>query len=242
MFSRVLKSTNQQTQPAPSSPAPTTPTKSRSSGHAKSQSTAGQPNPSKIPVPTTPSSRSSFIHGAKENLPAHEGLAAEKERSNYLSFLFSQNQSGAPTTPVKVNPKVQQSTAPPQVSHVHGHHDRYHNPYESEDVHMQTMKNTVNPAMLKQLAAIPPQGAAPALAPPLPARAPPANGHLYAAHRNLASEDVQMRTAKHDVKPEEKRQLQLWERELLEKAEVRRKATVAQLCQLICTTINQAIS
>lgn len=235
MFSRVLKSTNQQTQPATSSSAaptpgqaPATPTKSRSSAHSKTQSTssAAPPVPSKIPVPITPTSRS------KENHPAVDG--GEKERSNYLSFLFSQNQAGAPTTPVKVNSKVQQSTAPPQVAHAHGHHDRYHNPYESEDVHMQTMKNTINPAMLKQLAA--PASTAPVSSGPVPHRQaplPPASAHLYAAHRGLASEDIHMRTAKHEVKPEKDRQLQPWEKELLDKTEVRRKATVAQICELV---------
>lgn len=248
MFSRVLKSNNQQTQPATSSPAqtsgqaPTTPFKSRTSAHAKSQSTSGPPVPSKIPVPTTPTARSAFVAGSKENHPAGDatGLPVEKERSNYLSFLFSQNQAGAPTTPVKVNPKVQQSTAPPQIAHAHGHHDRYHNPYESEDVHMQTMKNTINPAMLKQLASIPnptsahaqsqPSGPVPQRQAPPP---PPAQSHLYAAHRNLGSEDVHMRTARHDVKPEKDRQLQPWEKELLDKTEVRRKATVAQICEYL---------
>jgi non-specific serine/threonine protein kinase len=95
---------------------------------------------------------------------------------------------------------------------------------------MQTMKNTVNPSMLKSLAAIPPS---PKHAPHHPAPAPAANP--YAIPRGQAqaqmygSEDVHMRTAKHDVRNEKEKGLQLWEKELLESQEVKRKATVAQI-------------
>ena len=225
MFSRVLKSTTQQ--PAPSTQPPTTPTKSssRSNGHSKSQSTNVPPSPSKIPLPATPSARSSYTDPttAKENLPAP---SAQSERSNYLSFLFAQSQTGAPTTPVKVN-KGTQPTAPV----VHRDDKRNHQSTQSslvpenEDVHMQTMKNTVNPAMLKSLASIPaPQTA---VAKPLNPYAVQRNGQGY------GSEDVYMKTAKHETSAVHKeRGLEAWERELLEKADVRRKATVAQICGL----------
>jgi hypothetical protein len=96
------------------------------------------------------------------------------------------------------------------------------------------MKNTVNPAMLKSLAAIPA---------PAPASAPAAHKHQHApaqqlvpqrsqaAHAHIygGSEDVYMKTAKHDVRTEKEKGLQLWERELLDSQEVKRKATVAQI-------------
>jgi non-specific serine/threonine protein kinase len=109
--------------------------------------------------------------------------------------------------------------------------------YESEDVHMQTMKNTVNPAMLKSLAAIPAPAPGPAPAPIsshkpqlapaqqlVPQRSQAAHAHIYGG-----SEDVYMKTAKHDVRTEKEKGLQLWERELLDSQEVKRKATVAQI-------------
>ncbi|WVR07582.1 hypothetical protein IAU60_004624 [Kwoniella sp. DSM 27419] len=240
MFSRVLKSTN--SQQAPSSDRPTSPTKSSRSSQAKAQSTTAAPSPSKIPVAS--STRSSFMGGnvaTKENVPAAAQPAPEKERSNYLSFLFSQSQQGAPTTPVKVNKAAPAPTAPVpgHAYHTHAHanvhaqaaqaqpqpaqHRSHHVP-ESDDVHMQTMKNTVNPAMLKQLASMPPT-----LAPALPARAPaPVNPYAHGrGHQQM--EDVHMRTQRHEAKPEKERGLALWERELVESAEMRRKATVAQI-------------
>ena len=220
MFSRVLKSNTQQ-QPAPSPQPPTTPTKSsRAKGHAKSESTSFQPSASKLPIPTTPVSRSSLISpAAKENTPAPP---AQGDRTNYLSFLFSQSQTGAPTTPVKVNKVVQ-----PSVPVVH-HDDKRAQQQssripENEDVHMQTMKNTINPAMLKSLATIPP-----------PAKIQQGVANPYAVQRNgqgLGSEDVQMKTARPETRIEKERSLELWEREMLEKGEVRRKATVAQICE-----------
>ena len=39
-----------------------------------------------------------------------------------------------------------------------------------------------------------------------------------------------MKTAKPEPKLEKERRLELWERELLDKAETKRKATVAQIC------------
>lgn len=262
MFSRVLKSATQQSSPAPSSQPPTTPSKSRTQ-HTKAQSTTNaHPSPSKIPVPSAPVSRSAFVTGgasggAKENQPAPPPSPShQSERASYLSFLWNQSQSGAPTTPVKVNPKVTQPTVP---HHQHQHHHQHHGQaaatapgpnhhvydprqsahphqahYDSEDVHMQTMKNTVNPAMLKSLAAIPA---------PAPASAPAAHKHQHApaqqlvpqrsqaAHAHIygGSEDVYMKTAKHDVRTEKEKGLQLWERELLDSQEVKRKATVAQI-------------
>ena len=219
MFSRVLKSNTQQ-QPAPASQPPTSPTKnSRAKGHAKSESNSFQPSPSKLPLPTTPVSRSSFNNpAAKENNPAPP---AQADRTNYLSFLFAQSQTGAPTTPVKVN-KVLQSSVP--VVH---HNDKRAQQQssrieENEDVHMQTMKNTINPAMLKSLATLPP-----------PSKVQQAVANPYAVQRNgqgLGSEDVHMKTTRPEPRIEKERSLELWEREMLEKAEVRRKATVAQIC------------
>ncbi|AFR95626.2 non-specific serine/threonine protein kinase [Cryptococcus neoformans C23] len=237
MFSRVLKSTNSQQQP--SSQAPASPTKSSRSGHTKSQSTAA-PSPSKIPVPSTPSSRSSFFPtGSKENLPAVPPSPSQQnnERSNYLSFLFSQNQAGAPTTPVKVNKAAPSHVAP---NPGHAHHcpeivaqreEKPVYPRDSEDVHMVTMKNTVNPAMLKQLASIPQHNQAASSAPAVAQKqSNPLNS--YAAQRGGAyqPDDVHMKTAaRHDTRYEKERGLQLWERELLETPDVRRKATVAQI-------------
>lgn len=240
MFSRVLKSTNSQQQP--SSPAPTSPTKSSRSGHTKSQSIAA-PSPSKIPVPSTPSSRSSFLPaGSKENLPAVPPSPSQQnnERSNYLSFLFSQNQAGAPTTPVKVNKTAPAPVAPNPGQAYHGPEivaQREEKPVysrDSEDVHMVTMKNTVNPAMLKQLASIPQhtQAASSSTAAAQKQSNPP---NPYAAQRGGAyqSDDVHMKTAaRHDTRHEKERGLQLWERELLETPDVKRKATVAQICKL----------
>lgn len=226
MFARVLKSSNQQ--PAPSPQPPTTPTKSRSNGHAHSQSTSVLPSPSKIPLPATPVARSSFVDtGTKENnpIPPHQA-----DRTNYLSFLFSQSQTGAPTTPVKVN-----KVAQPPVPVVHRDEKRSHliQP-ENEDVHMQTMKNTINPAMLKSLANIPP---------PAP-RQQHSVANPYAIQRNgqaYASDDVHMKTSRPETRVEKERGLQLWERELLEKAEMRRKATVAQICEHRITQLDDGL-
>ena len=84
---------------------------------------------------------------------------------------------------------------------------------------MQTLKTTINPAMLKQLSNI--------AAPPSRVQVNP-----YIPQRNgAAAEDVYMKTqARHDPKSERERGLQLWEKELLESAEVKRKTTVAQIC------------
>lgn len=240
MFSRVLKTTTAQ----PPSDPPASPAKSRSS-HVKAQSTsAAPPSPSKIPVPVG-GSRSAFQ-------PAKENKDVGANGSNYLSFLFSNNASissntahGAPSgasTPVKVNKGITQSSNPAvthgshatathssaaqqsthsyaRVEPTRGHHD--------EDVHMQTMKNTVNPAMLKQLASIP-QGVQQVL--PVASRPAPALPARMMMHQ---SEDVHMRTQRNETRAGEKGGgLQLWERELLESAEVRRKATVAQICEL----------
>ncbi|KAK8854791.1 hypothetical protein IAR55_003530 [Kwoniella newhampshirensis] len=267
MFSRVLKSTNQQQAPSPQPPQ--TPTKSSSrTSHVKSQSTSAQPSPSKIPVPSTPTSRSSFVHGSKENQPAPSTNGShattgipqpasssshnQSERSNYLSFLFSQSQQGAPTTPVKVNKAAPAPVAPhPGYAHhgqaVQAQRDEKPLPTpdqaqrsayvpESDDIHMQTMKNTVNPAMLKQLANI--HASAPGPAPtqvPAPNQAlkvPQGAVNPYAIQRSsnaYTSEDVHMKTQKMETRVEKERGLQLWERELLENPDVRRKATVAQI-------------
>lgn len=224
MFSRVLKTTNSQ---PPLDTPPDVPSKSRS-GHIKSQSTAAPPSPSKIPIPTNPVTRSAFVSPSKENNP---------ERSNYLSFLFpnhnaqsSSTGNGGLSTPVKVNNKITQSSNPAQ-NYAYDRQQRSQDPIpvtraqgyghqllapENEDVHMQTMKNTINPAMLKQLHDIPA---------PMATRAPPP---LPLRHM----EDIHMRTQRHEIRTERERGvLQPWEKEILESQEVRRKATVAQICE-----------
>ncbi|WWC63293.1 uncharacterized protein I303_105893 [Kwoniella dejecticola CBS 10117] len=255
MFSRVLKSTNQQApSPAPSSTTDSSKSSSRSS-HIKSQSTsaAATPSPSKIPVSTNQSSRSGFVNhsnsGSKENIPAvptPTNNGEGKERSNYLSFLFSQSQQGAPTTPVKVNKSAAAPTAPqpgqsyhPQ-PHAQGQNEgtaraeqsndnnRRYIP-ESDDVHMQTMKNTINPAMLKQLAQTQPQAQSAQRA-NLHAQQAPANPYaIQRGAHNAYNEDVHMRTQRYETQHPKERGLQLWERELVESAEMKRKATVAQI-------------
>jgi len=85
---------------------------------------------------------------------------------------------------------------------------------------MQTMKNTVNPAMLKQLANIPP-------APPRKERDEPIRPGRMAP----VAEDVHMRTVKHEPVMEKPKGLEEWEKRLVESADSKRKATVAQLCE-----------
>jgi len=85
---------------------------------------------------------------------------------------------------------------------------------------MQTMKNTVNPAMLKQLANIPP-------APPRREREEPIRPGRMAP----VAEDVHMRTVKHELVVEKPKGLEEWEKRLVESADSKRKATVAQLCE-----------
>lgn len=90
-------------------------------------------------------------------------------------------------------------------------------PAQDEDVHMHTMKG----------------------APPSPSSKPPApppKGYHYvqpAQQKHLAvpgaGQDVHMRTAKETTK---EKVLEPWERELLAKDEVKRRATVAQICKL----------
>ncbi|WWC90715.1 uncharacterized protein L201_005652 [Kwoniella dendrophila CBS 6074] len=265
MFSRVLKSTNQQQAPlSDTSSTPSSKSSSRSS-HIKSQSTSAQPSPSKIPVSTNQSSRSSFISGgSKENIPTPPSSnnssgggsgGQEKERSNYLSFLFSQSQQGAPTTPVKVNKAAPTPVVPQpgQAYHPQGgetvqassrerdgqnQQNQRGGQYrpESDDIHMQTMKNTINPAMLKQLSSIPPHNPnsakdyQPAQAQRSNVNAQgPANPYAIQRGGNNYNEDVHMRTQRHETRHEKERGLQLWERELVESAEMKRKATVAQI-------------
>jgi non-specific serine/threonine protein kinase len=241
MFSRVLKTTNAQP-PAHSdtSNPPASPAKSRSS-HVKAQSTsAAPPSPSKIPVPVG-GSRSAFQ-------PSKENKDSGGNGNSYLSFLFSNNSSSATnsassgaSTPVKVNKGITQSSNPAVThgSHATTNHSSVPQPpahtyarieptraHHDEDVHMQTLKNTVNPAMLKQLASIP-QGIQQVL--PVASRPAPALPARMMMHQ---SEDVHMRTQRNETRAGERGGLQLWERELLESAEVRRKATVAQICEL----------
>jgi hypothetical protein len=213
--------------------------KTRSS-NLKSQTSAAPPqSPSKIPVPTGGVTRSSFLHQAKENNP--------EKSTNYLSFLFPNNSNSSsnttapppgPATPVKVNKQVNQSSNPAAAyanggahSNVYQHkqlepipayarnaHQEQSQRYTDEDVHMQTMKNTVNPAMLKQLASVPTSSGLPVATRPAPALP------------SRMMEDVHMKTQRNETKAE-RGVLQPWERELLESTEVRRKTTVAQICK-----------
>ena len=238
MFSRVLKSTTAQPSPAKdpyTRDGEIPPSPSKRSSHVKSASTTtgAPPTPSKIPVPVT---RSGFASPAKEN--------NNPERSNYLSFLFNKDGNSATvntgsSTPVKVNKQVNQSSNPASVHHnnqytksqyeipPYQHHSQQQaSRYDSEDVHMQTMKNTVNPAMLKHMSNIPtPAPAASRPVPPLPPHAPQ---HL--APSRSANEDIHMRTHRQETRAE-KGVLSPEHRALLESQEVRRKATVAQICE-----------
>lgn len=93
-----------------------------------------------------------------------------------------------------------------------------------EDVHMHTMKGSVSPALLKQ--------------PTTPNKhqyhyVQPAQRevkHLAVPGRQAHDEDVRMRTAKAETTKE--KVLEPWEREVLASAEVKRRATVAQICKL----------
>lgn len=196
MLARVLKSTT--SQPASSDrDAPTTPTKSSS-----------RPPVSASPSHSHSQANNKMPSATKENLQPAPAPAERSERSNYLSFLFSQSQAGAPTTPVKVNKGTNAPVPPQAVTAARG------GAYD-EDVHMQTMKGTINPAMLKQLSNIP----------------QPTSGHGVVPHRGhpVRGEDVHMQT-QHKPQPKE-RQLNLWEREIADRPDVRRKATVAQICE-----------
>lgn len=87
---------------------------------------------------------------------------------------------------------------------------------------MQTVKNTINPNMLKSLAAIPASNKQ-AVNP-------------YAIQRGGmlgGGDDVHMKTVARQETTKQ-RQLEMWERELLEKPDMRRKATVAQICKRNC--------
>lgn len=138
------------------------------------------------------------------------------DRSSYLSFLFPQQQQqqaavSAPGTPVKVN-KVAQPTIPHNpttVSHTQQPQLQYG---ADEDVHMQTMRGTIDPRMLKGM---PPGGA---------------GGAMRYNPLERVQEDVHMKTvAREPAPPPKERVMQPWERELLDKAETKRKATVAQI-------------
>lgn len=132
----------------------------------------------------------------------------QSDRANYLSFLFpdrqQQSQTSAPGTPVKVN-KVAQPPIPHNPTTVSHQQQGY-----DEDVHMMTMRGTVDPRMLKGM--------------------PPVGGAMrYNPSMDRVQEDVHMKTVAREVPPAPKeRMMQAWERELLDKAETKRKATVAQ--------------
>lgn len=92
-----------------------------------------------------------------------------------------------------------------------------------EDVHMLTMKGSVNPGILKQ--------------PTTPNKAyhyiQPAQREqkLLSVPGRQQEEDVRMRTAKAETMKE--KVLEPWEREVLASTEVKRRATVAQICKLL---------
>lgn len=136
----------------------------------------------------------------------------------------SKNDMPAPTsTPTKARSAAKENAAPGDrdrasyLSFLWQDKQGQQQPGNDEDVHMHTMK-----------------GAPPASS---KAPAPPAKGYHYvqpAQQKHLvvpgASQDVHMRTAKETTK---EKVLEPWERELLAKDEVKRRATVAQICKLI---------
>ncbi|KAL7422770.1 serine/threonine-protein kinase dbf2 [Cryptotrichosporon argae] len=207
MFSRVLKTNNAQAPPSPSK------TRESASGHSKTSSTsaASSQSQSRIPVSSTPRSSMSSVP-SKENAAPSAGA----DRNSYLSYIFSQNQAGAPTTPVKVN---RDAPAPAAPVYGHSHANAYaHPPAQDQhvydtDIHMQTMKDP-SPAVLKSTA--PPPTQQRSLLNP------------YAAQRGAYTEDVHMQTQKVETRAE-KRGLEPWEREVLDRPDVKRKATVAQI-------------
>lgn len=79
-------------------------------------------------------------------------------------------------------------------------HQLYSSSQSDEDVHMATMRGTVDPKMLKR---------------------------YHASGLERVQEDVHMKTVAREVPKE--RMLQPWERELLDKPDTKRKATVAQI-------------
>lgn len=100
-----------------------------------------------------------------------------------------------------------------------------HSAYSDEDVHMMTMKGTIDPRMLKGLQSAGGGGAM----------------RYNPSAMERVQEDVHMRTVAREVPPVPKeRMLQPWERELLDKPDTKRKATVAQIyfldyyCELGC--------
>lgn len=90
-----------------------------------------------------------------------------------------------------------------------------------EDVHMHTMKGNAAPGILKQ-----------------PSTPNKAYHYVQPAQREVKhlavpggnNEDVRMRTAKAETMKE--KVLEPWEREVLASTEVKRRATVAQICEL----------
>jgi len=204
MLARVLKSAQGS---APPSPSKSKDTKDIYTAMPVPSSAASgvPPSPSKIPRAST-----------KENAaPAAAAPApgAAGDRSSYLSFLWNQDKN--PTSAAAA------TAAAPAAKHTAAYDD---------DVHMMTMKGSVTPAVLKAAEKVPP---------PLPARGDHHYHYQKAAHLGVPgaptqrayAEDVHMRTAKPEETQVAPRGLSLWERELLDSAEVKRKATVAQICE-----------
>jgi non-specific serine/threonine protein kinase len=219
MLARVLKSAQSS---APSSPAKS---KEQYTTSSMANSTASHggvpPSPSKIPRATKESATS------KENAaPGAAGAGANGDRSSYLSFLWNQNNQN--------HNNNQDKGAGAHVSHGTPAAPQGYD----EDVHMMTVKGTIAPGALKGAVAVPP-------VPPMPPM--PAGAHNYHYQKSnqphLAApgaaaarydEDVRMRTAKPEAETQvPQRGLSLWEREHLDSPEVRRKATVAQICEFV---------
>lgn len=204
MFARVLKTQTSQPQPSNTAPPPS-PSKLKSSTPNAGAAAAVQPSPSKIPQPVARSSRAE----QPPSSPTRESAAAQKE--NYLAFLQQHHaaqpraapappkeQYGVPPSRAAVQPPRQDQPLPPLPPRAAD---------QDSDIHMQTVK-TVNPAMLRQLAA-------------------PQN-HYQAARAPLQpqSDDIRMQTARFETRQPQQPQpgaMQLWEKEILDKADTKRK-------------------
>ena len=240
---RVLKSTTNPSSSTSSpqvgdghkSSRPTSPTKStgraspsKSTGRASptklksSAARSGQTSPSKIPIPVTPVSKPT---GGKDFQRSPDPVL--DHRSNNFAFLQSHFQQGkAPPSPTKdiyPRPFATPASPAPAPAPVQTNYQAVALPVQraphaevwSEDVHMQTLKDTIDPKMLKQLSNI---------------TAPPSKVAMNGFTSNGGSEDVHMKTHAKSMSKSE-RGLSTWERQLLESPDTKRKATVAQICE-----------
>lgn len=201
MFAKVLRT--QTSQPQQSTETPSSPSKLKSSMAAKSGAQP-QPSPSKIPLPVTPSHRSSR-NNVEPPSPTRESAAAQKE--NYLAFL-QQHQAAQPRA-APAPPKEPYGAAPTRTTTTRAEQPLPPVSSGDSDIHMQTVK-TINPALLRQLAT--PQS------------------HYQAARAPVQPpvEDVRMQTARFETRQPQQQQpgqMQLWEKEILDKADTKRKVS-----------------